>query len=90
MYRWIAVVALGMAVSACTHYTNLTPDDFNRGKASRLTFVRDNYDCQVDAAVAQNMIDGSDPHGTYNNAYVACMKKRGYQTTNIDLVGFGG
>jgi len=85
----MAICAL-ICLSGCAHYTYLTADDFERGTATPLQFGRDNYDCQIEAAIAQNMIQGGDLHGVYNDAYVACMKKRGYATTDIDMLGIAG
>ena len=90
MRFWLVVASALVCLSGCTHYTYLTPDDFERGHATQLQFGRDNYDCQIEAGVAQNMTGGGDLHGVYNDAYVACMKKRGYSTTNIDMLGIGG
>lgn len=90
MHRWVLIAAFGLCLSGCTHYANLTPNDFERGHASHRIFSRDNYNCQVHASIAQNEVRGSDPHGVYNDAYVACMEKLGYQTSSVDFIGFGG
>ena len=90
MRLWIAIMCSLVCLSGCTHYTYLTADDFQRGTATRLQFSRDNYNCQIDAGVAQNMTGGGDLRGVFNDAYVACMKKRGYATTNIDMLGIAG
>lgn len=87
-FRKITVCAL-FCLSGCTHYSYLTEDDFERGTATRLQFGRDNYECQIEGGVAQNMTGGGDLTGVYNDAYVACMKKRGYATTSIDMLGIG-
>lgn len=80
-----------LLLSGCMHYTRLTASDFNRGHASTVKFARDNYECQTDAVVGENMVGaGGDLRGVYNRAYTACMKKRGYASNDIDLLGFGG
>ena len=74
----------------CQHYARLTSDDFAQGHAPRIKFARDNYTCEVKATVQENITGGGDSVGIYNDAYVACMKKLGYQTSDIDLLGFSG
>ena len=91
MRALLLAILMVTAVSGCEHYANLTADDFDRGNASRAQFARDNYECQTKAVVHENIArDVGDPHGDYNQTYLACMTKRGYRTTDIDLLGFGG
>jgi hypothetical protein len=91
MRPFLLAIFMAAAVSGCEHYANLTPDDFDRGGASQVQFARDNYECQTEAVVHENIArDVGDPYGDYNQAYLACMTKRGYRTTDIDLLGFGG
>ena len=86
----LCVACASLLLSACQHFSTLTPSDFSRGTASRVKFERDNYNCQVEATVKQNLAGGGDIVGVYNDAYVDCMKHRGYATTDIDLLGFSG
>lgn len=89
----ICVLALtpALLLAGCMHYTRLTPSDFDRGRVSAVQFSRDNYDCRTKAVVRENMAQGGgDLRGVYNRAYSACMKKRGYASNNIELLGFGG
>lgn len=90
MRRWIVVTVLAASLGGCSHYFTLTRADFDRGKASRVVFARDNYKCQIDATVTQNQVGGGDSIGIYNDAYVACMRGHGYQTSDIDFLGLGG
>lgn len=90
MRWWVLGGSLVVLLSGCMHYTRLTTDDFARGHASRTQFGRDNYDCQVDAAVQQSRIGGGDSTGVYNRTYSSCMARHGYRTTDLDLLGFGG
>lgn len=87
----ILSVCTALLLPACQHYSTLDANDFERGKVSQVQFERDNYECGVAATVQQNMAGGnSDSLGIYNDTYAGCMEKRGYRTTNIDLLGFGG
>ena len=86
----LALVMALTCLSGCAHYFSLAANDFERGGASDIQFQRDNAGCQTKAAVRQNEVGGGDPHGIYNEAYVACMAKRGYMANNVDLLGIGG
>ena len=87
---FLSVVAAQVCLSGCAHYFYVTANDFNRGGVSEIQFQRDNTSCQTKAAVRQNEVGGGDPHGIYNEAYLACMNRRGYATNNVDLLGIGG
>lgn len=83
-------VCTALFLSGCEHYTDLSSSDFRRGNVSHAQFERDNYECEIAAAVHQNMAGGGDVHGVYNDTYAGCMEKRGYRTTSIDMLGIGG
>ncbi len=88
-FIFVSMLMALLGLSGCAHYSNLTANDFHRGATSNIQFQRDNNRCQTAAAVRQNQVGGGDPHGVYNRAYVACMAKRGYATSNIDLLDIG-
>lgn len=90
MRVWALSMGAALFLAGCEHYTDLSTSDFQRGKVSQVQFERDDYECGIAATVHQNMTGGGDVHGVYNDTYAGCMEKRGYRTTNIDLLGWGG
>lgn len=90
MRVWMTIGCLAIILCGCEHFSSLGPADFERGRASKVQFARDNYDCETNAIVEQNMVGGGDPRGVYNDAYTACMAKLGYPVRSVDMLGIGG
>ena len=92
MFRWFLVATLSAGLLGCSHYFDVTADDFQRGKAPRTVFERDNYDCAVNASVVQNRAGGGggDPVGIYNDAYSRCMEAHGHPEAGFNPFGVRG
>jgi hypothetical protein len=85
LYRLLLVTMLSAALFGCSHYFDLNSDDFQRGSASREAFGLDNYECSVQASIAQTRAGGGDPVGVYNDAYDHCMRAHGYAPKGMGI-----
>ena len=84
MKRLIPIL-LCIAAAGCARITDVNSDAFRQGGASQEQFTLDDRACQGEAEVQRSFalrgIDAENPdkHRIFSDAYVACMKAKGYK-----------
>lgn len=81
------IALLTASLLGCGRLGNLTAGDFQPGSADPHQFARDNYDCQTEAVVRENIAGSGNLPAVYNRAYAACMSKRGYRQSATSVAG---